>query len=152
MCEDRPGLRYREIAAGDVAGLIRLRTQVTENALSLEQLTEYGITEDTVIARLQTTHRGWLCEQGGRAVGFAIGNIVDGEMWVVTVLPEHERQGIGGRLMRQVQDWLFTRHDTLWLTTEDRPANRAYGFYEHLGWRKVSSDGAHCRFELRRAP
>ncbi|MDO9391401.1 MAG: GNAT family N-acetyltransferase [bacterium] len=110
-----------------------------------------GITEETVAAKLNSTYRGWLCRDGsGRALGFSIANKSDGEMWVIAVLPEFEGRGIGRKLMLLVQDWLFQYHDELWLTTEHDPANRAYGFYQSLGWREESVENGHSRFVLKK--
>lgn len=143
-------LNFREIKSSDVPELLLLRTQVKENRLSMDDLIRMGITEETVAAKLAATYNGWLCEdQNGRVVGFSMGNKADGEMWVIAVLPECERQGIGKKLMLLVQDWLFQYHDELWLTTEHDPANRAYGFYQSLGWRETAVDKGHSRFILK---
>jgi uncharacterized membrane protein YbaN (DUF454 family)/ribosomal protein S18 acetylase RimI-like enzyme len=143
------GLTFREIEPRDIPELLDLRTMVKENRLSMDDLIRMGITEETVAARLNSTYKGWLCQgQNGRAAGFSIGNRADGEMWVIAVLPEFEGRGIGRKLMLLVQDWLFKFHDELWLTTEHDPGNRAYGFYQSLGWREVAVENGHSRFTI----
>jgi ribosomal protein S18 acetylase RimI-like enzyme len=139
---------FREIEPRDMGELIELRTMVRENVLTRDELTRMGITEDEGIRKIRGDYKGWLCETDGRTVGFSMGNKSDGEIWVVAVLPAFEKRGIGRKLMILVQDWLFLTNDELWLTTEDKPGNRAYGFYESLGWKKVETDGVHCRFIL----
>ncbi len=44
---------YRKIKPKDVQQLISLRTKVEENALSMAELIEMGITEDSVINKIQ---------------------------------------------------------------------------------------------------
>jgi ribosomal protein S18 acetylase RimI-like enzyme len=149
--EGLTGLTFREIEPRDIPELLVLRTLVKENRLSSDDLILMGITEETVTAKLSSTYKGWLCrDQSGRAAGFSIGNKADGELWVVAVLPEFEKQGIGKKLMLLVQGWLFQFHDELWLTTEHDPKNRAYGFYRHLGWRETGVEKGHSRFILRK--
>ncbi len=149
--EEIAGLTFREIEPRDIPELLVLRTRVKENRLSLEDLNRMGITEESVNAKLNSTYKGWLCRDGsGRTLGFSIGNKNDGEMWVIAVLPECERLGIGKKLMLLVQEWLFQFHNELWLTTEHDPANRAYGFYQSLGWREVGVERGHSRFILKK--
>jgi ribosomal protein S18 acetylase RimI-like enzyme len=51
-------------------------------------------------------------------------------MWVIAVLKEYEGNGIGRRLLRLVEDWLFSEGwDELWLTTDRDETLRAVGFY-----------------------
>jgi ribosomal protein S18 acetylase RimI-like enzyme len=70
-----------------------------------------------------------------RVVGFAMGNRVNGEMWVIAVLPYYEGRGIGAELLRRVEDWLWSQGwSEIWLTTDVDPALRAYGFYRRQGW------------------
>jgi GNAT superfamily N-acetyltransferase len=112
-----------------------VRAATRENALTREQLAALGITEDSVLAMLGTTHRGWLCEEDGRVVGFAMGDRGTGEMWVIAVLPDHEGKGIGAGLLTRVEDWLWSEGwREIWLTTDVDPALRAYGFYQRQGW------------------
>jgi len=75
-------------------------------------------------------------------VGFAMGNGLTGEMWVVAVLPEYEGRGIGRALLGRVEAYLRSRgRSRLWLTTDVDPSLRAYGFYRRCGWRdwKIAS-------------
>lgn len=94
-----------------------------------------GITPTSVCEMMQTSHRGWLAEEGKRVLGFAMGNKLTGEMWVIAVLPEFENLGIGKRLLLLVEGWLAAAECTsLWLTTDTDETMRCVGFYRHLGW------------------
>ena len=92
-------MRFRETTETDVPELFAVRVATRENALSRDQLAGLGINEESVSAMLRTTHRGWLCEEGDRVVGFAMGNRESGEMWVIALLPDYEgrRPGAVGR-------------------------------------------------------
>ncbi|HUV36648.1 MAG TPA: GNAT family N-acetyltransferase [Patescibacteria group bacterium] len=126
---------FREITHEDIPSLFVMRVATRENALSPEELSALGITEESVRGMMDTTHRGWLCEVDGRVVGFVMGNGTTGEMWVIAVLPEFEGRGIGARLMNLVEDWLWSRGwEKIWLTTDLDTSLRAYGFYLKRGW------------------
>ena len=61
-----------------------------------------------------------------------------GEVLVLAVLPEYERQGIGKSLLSLVVDWLRSFNPTrVWLGASPNPETRAYGFYRALGWRPI---------------
>jgi GNAT superfamily N-acetyltransferase len=84
---------------------------------------------------MQTDLAGWLCEDAGKVVGFAMGDRSSGEVVVVAVRPEYEGQGIGHRVLTSLQEWLFAAgHAQLWLRANPDPAVRATGFYRKLGW------------------
>jgi SAM-dependent methyltransferase len=129
-------MRVREIRAADVPALSPVRAATRENALSREELAGLGITEASTTGMLAAgSHRGWLCEEGGRVYGFAMGNRENGEMWVIAMLPEAEGQGLGARLLTRVEAWLFSEGwSEIWLTTDVDPSLRAYGFYRRQGW------------------
>ena len=99
-------LNCREITPDDVPSLLAVRIATRENTYTMDQLRELGITAESVRALLGKTHRGWLCEDEGRVVGFSMGNKQHGEIWVIAVLPEYEGRGIGARLLTLVEDWL----------------------------------------------
>jgi ribosomal protein S18 acetylase RimI-like enzyme len=126
----------REMEPRDVARCIWVRTQTRENRWSLEALTKAGITEESVIQRLRTTHKGWVCNQDAQIVGFSIAYGSTGEFWVVAVLPDYEGRGIGTRLVQQGQRWLHEQgwHE-IWLWTSPDQSTRAYKLYRSLGWR-----------------
>ena len=143
---------FREITPDDVPSLFAVRTATRENAYTTEQLRELGITVESVRALLGKTHRGWLCVDEGRVVGFSMGNKQHGEIWVIAVLPEYEGRGIGARLLTLVEDWLWSEGwEVLWLTTDIDPSLRAYGFYRKQGWVDLEvCEGLRCMQKTRR--
>ena len=134
-------LTYRRMEIADLPAVFELRVSTTENAVTMESLeADYGITPDSLAAAMASDVRGWLCEAGGRVVGFTMGDRSNGEVQVVAVLPEYEGMGIGKTLLAQVQAWLFAEgHDEIWLLANPDSGVRAHGFYRKLGWQ---SDGA----------
>jgi len=98
----------RPIAISDISETFRVRTATDENRLTSTQLTALGITESSVSEKLLGSYNGWLCEEQGSVVGFAIGDRSSGEMWVIAVLPGHIGRGIGGALLEKVEAWLFS--------------------------------------------
>ena len=126
---------YRRIETVDMQAIFDVRIATWHNDNGRAELTQMGITHNSVCELMRTTHRGWLCEVQGRVVGFAMGNQATGEMWVIAVLKAYENQGIGRALLTRVQDWLFAQgHRDVWLTTDPDEAYRAVGFYRHCGW------------------
>jgi GNAT superfamily N-acetyltransferase len=128
-------LEFREITEADIPALFRVRVATHENRLSLEELKALGITEETVRDCLRGSFKGWLCEVDQQVVGFAMGDRSSGELWVIAVLPEYLGQGIGSRLLREVESWLAECGCArLWLTTDIDPSLKAYSFYLQHGW------------------
>ncbi len=130
-------LTVREMTAADLPAFFDLRISTLENAVTMQELEEvYGVTPASLAEGLQSSLRGWLCEDGGKAVGFAMGDQANGEVQVVAVLPRFEGRGVGAALLGRVRDWLFAEgHSEIWLLANPDPAIRASGFYEALGWR-----------------
>ena len=130
-------LAYRKMTVSDLPAAFSVRLSTIENAITMQELEEdYGITPVSLAAAMQSAVQGWLCEDNGRMVGFAMGDRVTGEVQVVAVLPSHEGRGIGKRLLSQVRDWLFAAgHTEIWLLANPDPDIRAAGFYRKLGWR-----------------
>jgi GNAT superfamily N-acetyltransferase len=108
------------------------------------------ITDEDVRVAIEETGRGWVVEQDGEVVGFAIGNAVTGNIWALFVRPQHEGRGYGRQLHDAMVNWLWAAGvDRLWLTTE--PGTRAQRFYEAAGWRLAgTSDRGDLQYELRR--
>ena len=115
----------------DVRGIQRVRRSVREN-----RLTSRIISDDEVVDYLEKRGRGWVVEQDGRVVAFAIGDRETGNIWALFVDPGHEGRGHGRRLHDAMIAWLWSCGLTrLWLSTQ--PATRAQRFYERAGWRST---------------
>ncbi|MCH9648249.1 MAG: GNAT family N-acetyltransferase [Deltaproteobacteria bacterium] len=126
----------RTMNAEDVAEVLEVRTSTIENAMTMEALEAYGITEDSVIEGMKSHTRGWVCEINARIVGFSMASRTNGEVLVLAILPSVEGRGIGARLLGEARDWLFSvGYDEIWLKTTPDPSLRAYGFYLHQGWK-----------------
>ena len=118
----------RQATRADIPGMHRVRMAVHEN-----RLTSTVITEEHYVPAIEETGRGWVAEDQGAVVGFAIGNAVTGNIWALFVDPEHEGCGHGRRLHDAMVKGLFLRGVTrLWLSTD--PNTRAQRFYEAAGW------------------
>jgi GNAT superfamily N-acetyltransferase len=139
---------FREATAADMPGIARVRTSVRENLLTMEQLRERGITNESVAASFLGDSRGWVAERNGEIVAFAIADRATQSIFALFVLPAFEGQGIGGRLLKGALRWLRDNGATnVWLTTgRDTTAAR---FYERRGW-APAGQGKHgdMRYEL----
>lgn len=81
---------FRQITADDIPALFAVRVATWHTERGLEELTQFGITHESVRGMLVDSHRGWLCEVDSRIVGFAMGDRTKGEMWVIAVLKAYE--------------------------------------------------------------
>lgn len=139
--------RLRQAVAADIPGIWEVRYAVTENTL-----TPGRIGDEDVRVAIEDTGRGWVIEEAGRIVGFAIGNGDTGNVWALFVHPDAQGRGHGGRLHAAMLDWFRTRPlRTLWLTTG--ADTRARVFYERHGWRCVGAAGGdEVRYERDNVP
>ena len=128
-------MQFREVTPADVPSLFCVRTRTRENRYTLEELAGLGITEKSVVEKLSSSFKGWLCQFDETVVGFSMADRATGELWVIAVIPEFERKGIGNRLMALAEEWLWASGcDRAWLTTDVDSNLRAYGFYRNRGW------------------
>jgi GNAT superfamily N-acetyltransferase len=126
-------IRFREASPSDMPGISRVRTSVTENLMTRDQLERRGITEASVAASFLVDSRGWVAEHDGQIVGFSIADRKSHSIFALFVLPAFEGQGIGSRLFDLATQWLWANgSDRIWLTTAQ--GTRAARFYERRGW------------------
>lgn len=132
----------RPARASDITAIQRVRGSVNEN-----RLVSTVVTDEDVRAAIEDTGRGWVVEEDGVVVGFAIGSATTGNVWALFVRPEFEGRGYGRHLHDTMVDWLWTTNpERLWLTTE--AGTRAQRFYEAAGWRLVGmTDQGELRYE-----
>jgi len=144
-------MNFRELTVADVPAMFLIRAAAKENPMPLiSGLKFLGITVAGESQKLQTTHQGFVCEDDGVIIGFVIGDGSTGELWVLSVWPEYEGQGVGRKLMTLAQEWLFAKGwEKLWLTTGIKPS-RALTLYQKLGWKIVGTlpHGGSYRMEL----
>lgn len=147
--ETQGDLHYREIVEADIPELFAIRVCTHENRMSLDELRRLGIDDDWVRQRINTTGKGWICvDQNLRlaqptGAGFVMGDRESGELLVIALRPEYVGRGIGSRLIRLQEDWLFGQGcERLWLTTDLDKSLKAYNFYLRHGWQdwKIEDD------------
>lgn len=122
----------RPALATDITAIFAIRTAVKENPLSLEQLTEMGITPDAILEMLVIPDCIWVAEVNEIAAGFAIADKEEGSIFALFVLPEYEGLGLGGQLMDHAETALFQQYTQIWLETDS--LSRAAAFYQRRGW------------------
>lgn len=88
----------------------------------------------------------WLASDGERVIGFVSikqHNFYSAEVYVMGILSEAHRKGIGRGLLNQVQDWLKSRSveylqvKTLGPSDSDEGFARTRAFYEAMGFRPL---------------
>ena len=115
----------------DIPAMHEVRLAVRENRLTTD-----AITEQHYRSAIEDTGRGWVAEEAGTVIGFAVGNRVTGNVWALFVHPDHEGKGVGRLLQAVMLQWLFAEGvPRAWLTTG--PGTRAQRFYEATGWSRT---------------
>ena len=75
-----------------------------------------GIDAATVENYLMRYGRGWVAEDDGRPVGFAVSDGRDGSVFALFVRPESEGKGFGSALLKEAVGWLIAQgFDRPWL-------------------------------------
>lgn len=138
-------VNIRQAQASDAAAMHRVRMSVAEN-----RLTSVLVLQREYVTAVEEDGRGWVAELDGAIVGFAVGNLKNGNVWALFVEPAHEGKGCGRQLHDIMVTWLWGRGlPCLWLTTES--GTRAERFYRRNGWKCVGTAArGEIRFELHR--
>jgi GNAT superfamily N-acetyltransferase len=139
----------RATVVEDVETLFDIRTSVSQNHLSREELAAMGITPETAAAAIASGERhGWIAELDGFAAAFSMADAQEGTVFAMFVRPGYEGRGLGRLLMAEAEAFLFERHAVIWLTTDGREEVRANGFYRRLGWKMAgAAEGEDVRCE-----
>jgi len=137
-------MHYREALPEDVPQIQEVRNSVRENMLSDPSL----VTDADCIDYITRRGKGWVCEDEGRILGFAIADLDGHNIWALFLRPEAEQKGIGKTLHRLMMHWYFSNTtETVWLSTA--PHSRAEGFYRRMGWEEVGLYGkGEIKFEM----
>ncbi len=142
-------IQIRPAETGDVAGIFNVRTSVNENALSVAELADMGITPESVTAMIAAEPCAWVALEGETIIGFSMIDQEDASLFAAFVLPSHEGRGVGRTLVSEAEKHLFARHAACWLETGR--TTRAAGFYRRLGWSNEQDAGnGDIRLEKRR--
>jgi ribosomal protein S18 acetylase RimI-like enzyme len=138
----------REATAADLPGITRVRTSVRENLLTVEQLRARGVTEASVAASFLADAKGWVAEQAGEVIAFAIADRASRSIFALFVLPDWEGRGLGSRLLDLALHGLRVNGARgVWLSTA--PDTKAAGFYERRGWVATGGEASgDTRYEL----
>jgi ribosomal protein S18 acetylase RimI-like enzyme len=137
-------MQFREALITDIPQMSVVRLAVKENALS----NPGKITEQDYEEHLSKRGKGWVCEENGKVVGFAIGDLEKHNIWALFVQPEYEGQGIGRDLLISLLDWYYGEtRETIWLSTA--PDTRAADFYRSFGFKETGKlPNGELKFEL----
>ena len=140
-------MKFRQAQITDIDQLQVVRNSVKENILSNPAL----VTVDHYKMFLTERGKGWVCEDQGLVVGFAIADLQENNIWALFVNPRHECRGIGRRLHDLMLQWYFEQgKEYVWLSTS--PNTRAANFYKKMGWTEAGPYGDNeIRLELTRS-
>lgn len=142
-------INIRPAEVSDVESIFIVRTSVTENHLSHEEMRELGVTESTVSNMIEEGYCAWVATDDDEVVGFSMILREKGSLFGLFVLPVYEGRGIGRRLTTIAEQELFKHHDVAWLETDRN--SRAAKFYMQLGWtNETTLDGDFIRLEKQR--
>lgn len=135
---------FRDALTDDIPQLAEVRFAVRENVLRNRTL----VTEADYVAYLTQRGHGWVCEEAGRIVGFAIADVQDHNIWALFVHPDFAAQGIGKKLHNLMLMWYFAQTlENVWLSTA--PGTRAEEFYHRRGWQQTGlTSSGEVRFEM----
>jgi GNAT superfamily N-acetyltransferase len=130
-------MHFRKMNSTDVSTAYEITLSTREQSFTREAMTAVGITEESTVEMMDVTrsHEGWICEVEGKPVGFAMGNKDTGELWIIAVLPEFERQGIGSQLHNLTEDWLRSQgRKEAWLAVLQDVQVDGYRFFKNRNW------------------
>ena len=121
-------MQLRAANRTDIPALHEVRMAVRENVLSHRD----RIREADYLSALEELGCGWLVEDDGEVLGFAIA-YRSGSIWALFVHPDHEGRGVAKALHAAMLEWLQQQTvTTAFLSTE--PGTRAEAFYRSRGW------------------
>jgi GNAT superfamily N-acetyltransferase len=138
---------YREAAISDISQLQLIRNAVKENMLSNPALVQ----DKDYVDYLTVRGKGWICENDGIIIGFAIADLKEENIWALFVHPDHEQMGIGKALHEIMLNWYFKQqNERVWLSTGAN--TRAEKFYRLQGWKETGLYGkGEIKFEMSKA-
>jgi ribosomal protein S18 acetylase RimI-like enzyme len=129
--------------------MFKVRASVGENKMTTDELTEIGVTPESIAIAVSSAPCSWVATVDEEIVGFAMVDLDSGCLFALFVLPEHEGRGIGTRLTQACESALFERHPAAWLETAQD--SRAAQLYRYLGWgHEVEIGGGDVRLEKQR--
>lgn len=140
----RMSVHVRVASEADIPAMHRIRLAVRENRLADPAMVQ----PDDYLPKITTDGRGWVAETGGAITGFAVADVVRGNVWALFVDPEAERRGVGRRLHDVMMEWFAAQGvERVWLSTD--PGTRAEAFYQAAGWQPAGEYHGEARYEMR---
>lgn len=141
--------QIRPASVSDVDAMFKVRTAVGENAMTVEELSEIGVTPDSISQAVLSAPCSWVAVVNDEVVGFAMVDLDSACLFALFVLPGHEGRGIGTALTHASEQALFQQHASAWLETAKE--SRAARLYRHLGWgNEVDIGGGDIRLQKQR--
>jgi GNAT superfamily N-acetyltransferase len=134
----RPVLRKALVE--DLPAITIVRTSVRENHLSVEQLAERGVTEETIATRMRSGNLGaWLTTINSEITAFAMADRTTGNVFALFTHPAHEGKGCGDNLLKRCEEWLREQGAERAILDTDRKS-KAVVFYAKRGWIEYDRD------------
>ncbi len=130
----------RPMSVDDMDAVFEVRTSVTHNRMSEDDLRERGITREWVAQQLRTGElAGWCATWDGRVEGFSLATPATREIRALFVRPEKSGYGMGIELLDAAVEHLRSlAPGPVRLRTD--PKTPAYAFYLRRGWRDTGQD------------
>lgn len=131
-------INIRTAKAADVDAIFYVRTSVTENHLSREEMRRIGVTENVVADMIEKSHCAWVATENEKIIGFSMILPDEACLFAAFVLPEYEGRGIGRRLVELAEKELFRHHEIAWLETDKKVVQQNF-IYISAGPIKLTS-------------
>lgn len=119
-------IQTRTAQLSDVESIFDVRTSVTENHLSREEMQQMGITESVVANMIEQSPCAWVATINDKVIGFSMILRDEGCLFAVFVLPEYEGRGAGRSLVKLAETEIFKHHEIAWLETDKTAARRNF--------------------------
>jgi len=127
----------------DLPAIMRIRTAVSENHLSVEQMAEIGITENSIATEMTEGDLGcWVAIDGGEIAGFSMADRRDGSIFALFMDAAHEGKGHGSALLAACETWLREQGHAKARLTTGRDT-KAFAFYRRRGWQETDETAGH---------
>jgi GNAT superfamily N-acetyltransferase len=127
----------------DLAEITRIRTSVTENHLSVEQMAEIGITHESIAAEMtEGSLACWVALDGAAITGFSMADRRDGSVFALFMDAAHEGKGHGSALLAACETWLKQQGHAAARLTTGRDT-KALAFYLRRGWSETDEVAGH---------
>jgi len=101
-------MRFREITLRDTPSIFEIRIATNENNFTYEELEARGVTHHLLGRKLQSSCKGWLCEENNEIIGFVIADKKTANIWALAVLPTSRKKEISTRLLHLADHWLLS--------------------------------------------